>query len=72
MQAFVVIQMKDELAKNSELSGLFKGGIEEIVHRGGGNGPSRVKHKEDSNKGSDGVQVPAPYFVTKQVGDKER
>jgi len=72
MKAIVVIQMKDKLTKNSELGGFLEGGIEEIVYGRGSYSPGGMEHKENSDKGGEGIKVPAPCFVAKQVGDKER
>lgn len=54
------------------MGGFFNGGIKEIVHRGGGDGPSSVQHKENSEEGGDRIEVPAPRFVPKEVGKEKR
>jgi hypothetical protein len=55
MKSIVVVQVLDKLPKDTELGGLFDGGIEEIVHGGGGHGPSGVKHKKDPDERGEGI-----------------
>ena len=71
MQSIVVVQVLDKLAKDAELGGLFDRSIEKIVHGGGGHGPSGVKHKKDPDERGEGIQVPAPSLIPKEVREKE-
>jgi hypothetical protein len=71
MKSIVVIQVLDKLAKDTELGGLLDCGIEEIVHGGGGHRPSGVEHEEDPDERGEGVEIPAPGLITKEVGQQE-
>ena len=71
MQSIVVVQVLDKLAKDAELGGLFDRSIEKIVHGGGGHGPGGVKHKKDPDERGEGIQVPAPSLIPKEVREKE-
>ena len=71
MKSIVVVQVLDKLPKDTELGGLFDGGIEEIVDGGGGHRPSGVEHEEDPDERGEGVEIPAPGLITKEVGQQE-
>lgn len=71
MESIVVVQVLDKLAKNTELGGLLDGGIEEIVDGGGGHRPSGVEHKKDPDERGEGVEIPAPSLIPKEVCEKE-
>jgi hypothetical protein len=55
MESIVVVQVLDKLAKDTELGGLFDRGVEKIVYRGGGHGPSGVKHEKDPDERGEGI-----------------
>ena len=63
--------MLNKLAKDAELGGLFDRSIEKIVHGGGAHGPGGVKHKKDPDERGEGIQVPAPSLISKEVREKE-
>ena len=71
VETFVVIESEDELAQNSQLGGFLYGGVEQIADGGGGHRPSGVDHEENSEKRGEGIEVPAPAFGTKEVGDEQ-
>jgi len=71
MESIVVVEVLDKLAKNTELGGLFDRGIEEIVHGGGGHSPGGVEHEKDTNERGEGVEIPAPCLIPKEVCEKE-
>jgi hypothetical protein len=55
MEAIVVVQVLDKLAKDTELGGLFDRSVEEIVHGGGGHGPSGMEHEKDPDERGEGI-----------------
>ena len=71
MESIVVVEVLDKLAKNAELGGLFDRGVEEIVHGGGGHSPGGVEHEKDPNERGEGVEIPAPCLIPKEVCEKE-
>jgi hypothetical protein len=71
MQSIVVVQVFDKLAEDAELGGLLDRSIEKIVYGGGGHGPGGVKHKKDPDERGEGIQVPAPSLIPKEVREKE-
>ena len=71
MESIVVVQVLDKLAKDTELGGLFDRSVEEIVHGGGGHGPSGMEHEEDPDERGEGIEVPAPCLIPKEVREKE-
>ena len=72
MKSIVVVQVLDKLPKDTELGGLFDRGVEEIVHGGGGHSPGGVEHEKDPNERGEGVEIPAPCLIPKEVCEKER
>ena len=67
MESIVVVQVLDKLAKDTELGGLFDRGVEKIVDGRGGHSPRGVKHKKDPDEGGEGIQVPAPCLIPKEI-----
>ena len=63
--------MLDKLAKDAQLGGLFDRCVEEILHGGGGHGPGSVKHKENPDERGEGIQVPTPCLISKEIREKE-
>ena len=55
MESIVVVQVLDKLAKDTELGGLFDRSVEEIVHGGGGHGPSGMEHEKDPDERGEGI-----------------
>ena len=50
VQTIIVVEMLYELAKDTELGGLFDGGVEEVFDGGRGHGPGGVNHKKDTDE----------------------
>ena len=71
MESIVVVQVLDKLAKDTELGGLFDRSVEEIVHGGGGHGPSGMEHEKDPDEGGEGIQIPTPCLIPKEIREKE-
>lgn len=50
VQTIIVVEMLHELAENTELGGLFDGGVEQVFDGGRGHGPSGAKHKNNADE----------------------
>jgi len=71
MESVEIIHPLYEVAENTQLGGFFHRGIQEIPHRGGGHGPSRMEHEKDADEGGERVEVPAPVICAEKISDEK-